>query len=201
MELVAGIIFSLILICVSFSLNRWLLGRKCEIDVYNMALTASAVLLLAVVAESLVNPLYTLYVGNKLWEYHIFPLHDGNVSALAVVVWSAYGIHLYFTRQTLQEKLPARWRNNYGKALIIGFEAPFVFEISGNLTFLHLSDRYYAYYLPGDVGHLTSFQVVPVYVLCVFVGLVVLAALERLPRRRVLPSTLFAAGVAYLLAG
>ena len=201
MVLVAGLLFSIALIVFSYTFNRWLSGDRLKVDPYRIALTASAVLLLATLAESLVNPLYEWLQGRKLWEYRIFPLHDRNVSALAVVLWSAYGVHLYFTRQSLALKLPGRWNNPFGKSLILGFEAPLLVEVTGNLTFLLLANSYYAYYHPHDVSHLTSLQVVPIYMICIFAGLNVLRALERLPRHAVLPATLFSAGVGWLLAG
>jgi hypothetical protein len=117
------------------------------------------------------------------------------------LVWAAYGIHLYFSRQTLMRKLPNRLNNSAGMAFIIGFEAPFICEVLGNLLFLQLLGEYYAYYLPGDVFHLTSFRVVPIYMLCLFVGLVILGKLENLPRKMVLPPALMSAGVAYLVTG
>jgi hypothetical protein len=201
MALIAAIVFAALLVLTSFAVNRRILGGDLVIDRYRLALTASSVLLLAVVAESVINPLYEMWFGAKLWEYRAYPLYDANVSALAVIVWTAYGVHLYFTRQSLERKLAPRWNGTLGKALIIGFEAPFVFELSGNTVFLLLRDQYYAYYLPGDVFHLTSLRVVPVYMLCVYAGLIVLAALERLPRTLVLPPALFAGGMAYLFAG
>lgn len=201
MEVVAGTLFALLLILSSFVINRRLLGGRLVIDVYRLALTASSVLLLAVIAESLINPLYELWHGNKLWEYRVLPLHDANVSALAIIVWTAYGVHLYFTQQSLDRKLGAHWKGTCSKSLIIGFEAPFIFEISGNFVFLLMMNTYYAYYLPADVHHLTSFQVVPIYMLCIFFGLIILRMLEHLPRNPLLPSALFAGGVTYLLAG
>jgi len=201
MTTLVGILFSFLLVLVSFTINRSLLGDRLQIDPYRLALTASAVLLLAVVSESLVNPLYTLWFGSKLWEYRVFPLHDANVSALAVSVWTAYGVHLYFTRQSLDAKLGPRWGDNNIKALIIGFEAPLIFEVFGNLVFLQLLNTYYAYYLPGDLNHLTSLRVVPIYMFCIFLGLTILSKLEQLPRHRLLPAALFAGGVAYLYAG
>ncbi|GMR21365.1 MAG: hypothetical protein BMS9Abin36_1965 [Gammaproteobacteria bacterium] len=201
MEVIAGILFSLLLMLVSFVINHYLLGGRLVIDVYRLTLTASSVLLLAVIGESLVNPLYELWFGSKLWEYRVFPLHDANVSALAIIVWTAYGVHLYFTLQSLDQKLGSRWNSAGIKALIIGFEAPFIAEVSGNLVFLLLLNNYYAYYLPADVHHLTSFQAVPVYILCIFFGLMILKMLECLPRTLVLPPALFAGGIAYLFAG
>ena len=88
MEVIAGIAFATLLILISFAVNRRILGGRLVIDIYRLALTASSVLLLAVVAESVINPLYAMWVGNKLWEYRAFPLHDANVSALAVIVWT-----------------------------------------------------------------------------------------------------------------
>lgn len=201
MVLLTGIIFSLLLVTLSYSINRRLLGAELTLDFYRLALTASSVVLLALIGESLINPLYTAWFGQKLWVYRIMPLHDGNVSLLGSMVWAAYGIHLYFTLQTLSCKLPRRLNNNAVFAIIIGFEAPFVLEILGNLLFLKLLGEYYAYYLPEDIWHLTSIQVVPVYIFCLFVGLRILNALEKLPRKPVLPPALFSAGVAYLMTG
>ncbi len=201
MEIASGITFGIALVLTSLCINYLILGSKLRIDFYRLALTASSVLLLAVVAESLINPLYELWFGSKLWEYRILPLHDSNVSALGLIVWTAYGIHLYFTMQTLEAKLPPRWNTPSGIAFIIGFEAPFVFEVLGNLIFLRLLGEYYAYYLPSDVYHLTSFRVIPIYMLCVYLGLLVLNYLTSLPRRITLPPALFSAGIVYLLAG
>ncbi len=201
MEFLASVLFATALVLFSYRFNRWLIGDRLRADPYPMALTASAVLLLAIIAESLVNPAYEAWLGNKLWEYRVLPLHDRNVSALAVLVWTAYGVHLYFARQSMALKLTGRWNSYAGKSLILGCEAPLVFEVSGNLTFLYLSGTYYAYYLPSDLGHLTSLQVVPAYVLCIFIGLVILRRLETFPRRSALPVVLFAGGVTFLFAG
>lgn len=201
MELAAGIVFSLLLVSFSYLINNRLLHGRLNTDVYRIALSASTVLLLALIAEATVNPVYTSLTGHKLWEYRVLPLYDGNVSALGLLVWTAYGVHLHFTLQTLKARLPRRWRGASGQALVIGFEAPLIAEVSGNLVFLLIAGEYYAYYLPADVFHLTSFQVVPIYMICVFVGLVVLELLEKLPRRIELPPLIFASGAAFLFAG
>ncbi len=201
MVLLTGITFSLLLVTISYSINCRLLGAHLALDYYRLSLTASPVVLLALIGESLFNPLYAAWFGQKLWVYRIMPLHDGNVSLLGSIIWAAYGTHLYFTLQTLNRKLPRRLNNNTVIAIIIGFEAPFVFEILGNLLFLNLLGEYYAYYLPRDAWHLTSIQVVPIYIFCLFVGLRILDVLEKLPRKPVLPPALFSAGIAYLMTG
>jgi hypothetical protein len=194
MGITAAVLFATVLVLASFAFNRWLLGGELLVDRYRLALTASAVLLLAVLAEASINPLFELWLGGKLWEYRVLPLHNANVSALGLVVWTAYGVHLYFTRQSLERRLRGRWKGTCGKSLIIGLEAPFLFEVSGNLVFLTVMHNYYAYYLPADLHHLTSWRVVPVYMVCVFCGLVILGAIERLPRTPLLPGALFAGG-------
>jgi len=73
--------------------------------------------------------------------------------------------------------------------------------VTGNLIFLAIAGQYYAYYLPGDLLHLTSLQAVPVYAVCVYLGLHVLDRIETLPRYRWLPPGLFATGMVFLFAG
>lgn len=201
MIIVAGLVFAVFLVTFSWHVNRWLCGGELRCDRYLMALTASAVFLLAIVLEAIFNPAYEMLFGHKLWEYRALPLHDANVSALSAALWFAYGIHLYFTLQSLRRRLPGRLNSHYGKALVIGFEAPLFAEVTGNLVFLAIAGQYYAYYLPGDLLHLSSFQAVPVYAVCVYLGLHALDHLERLPRRREIPIGLFAAGIAFLFAG
>jgi len=201
MPIIAGLVFAVFLVSFSWMVNRWLCGGELRCDRYLMALTASAVFLLAILLESLVNPAYETLFGHKLWEYRVLPLHDANVSALSVALWSAYGVHLYFTLQSLRLRLPEKLKGRHGRALVIGFEAPLFAEVTGNLIFLAIAGQYYAYYLPGDLLHLTSLQAVPVYAVCVYLGLHVLDRIETLPRYRWLPPGLFAAGIVFLYAG
>ena len=112
MVVLAGLAFSLALILASYAINRWLSDNRLRVDRYQLALTASAVLLLATLAESMINPAYELWQGRKLWQYHVAPLHRGNVSALAVLIWTAYGVHLYFTRQSMEIRLSPRFNHN-----------------------------------------------------------------------------------------
>jgi hypothetical protein len=200
-SLLAGLVFAVFLVTFSWTVNRWLCGGELRCDRYLLTLTASAVFLLAVVLESLVNPAYETLFGHKLWEYRVLPLHDANVSALGAALWFAYGIHLYFTLQSLRLRLPEKLKGRPGRALVIGFEAPLFAEVTGNLIFLAIAGQYYAYYLPGDLLHLTSLQAVPVYAACVYLGLHILDRIEALPRRRWIPTGLLSAGVIVLFAG
>ena len=77
-------------------------------------------------------------------------------------------------------------------------DAPLIFEVSGNLIFLALIGQYYAYYLPGDLFHLTSVRVIPIYIICIFVGLIFLHWLEKQARHWAIPSGLFSGGILFL---
>jgi len=201
MVIVAGLVFASFLVSFSWFVNRWLCRGDLRCDPYLLMLTASAVFLLAVVLEAAFNPVYELIFGHKLWEYRALPLHDSNVSALGAALWFAYGIHLYFTIQSLRHRLPDKLKGHHGKAIVIGFEAPLFAEVTGNLVFLAIAGQYYAYYLPGDLLHLTSLQAIPVYAVCVYLGLHALDRLERLPQRKEIPISMFAAGIVFLLTG
>lgn len=197
----AGLLFAVVFPGVSFLLNRRVCGGHLNTDVRQIALLAALTFLAAILCEATVNPLYMHFVGEKLWEYRLLPLHDSNVSALAALIWSSYGVHLYFLNQSLDRRLAPGPRRLFAKAGLIGAEAPLLWEISGNGIFLLLLDEYYAYYLPGDLGHLTSLRVVPIYMLCVLFGLLVHEHLRHYAHDWRIAGGCFGAGVLFLLAG
>ncbi len=83
MPIVAGLVFAVFLVTFSWTVNRWLCGGELRCDRYLMTLTASAVFLLAILLESLVNPAYEILFGHKLWEYRVLPLHDANLAEVS----------------------------------------------------------------------------------------------------------------------
>lgn len=197
----AGLLFAVLFPGVSFLFNRRLCGGRFNMDAHQIALLAALTFLAAILCEATVNPLYTRIFGEKLWEYRLLPLHDRNVSMLAVMIWSSYGAHLYFLNQTLDRLFEPGSRRLLYKAGVIGMEAPLLWEVSGNGFFLLLLGEYYAYYLPGEVWHLTSLRVVPIYMLCVLLGLLLHERLRRHAQDWRIAGGCFAAGVAFLLAG
>lgn len=200
-SILAGIGFSALLVTVSYGLYHRLLGPDQPIRYYDLALTAAAVFLLAILSEIVVNAVYQWFVGALLWEYRVLPLHDRSVSALGVLIWPAFGCHVYLIQRVQNHRLPRLLRNTFGKALILGLEAPLVWEVAGNLYFLGTIGQYYAYYNPSDLWHLTSIQVVPIYIVTIYAGLLVLHALQRMGRHRALPAVLFLAGIGLVVLG
>lgn len=166
-----GILCALIFLGFSWALNRRLMRGVFRVEALELALYAATVFLMAVVCEIVVNSAYESLFGRKLWEYRVLPLYGGDISLLSFVIWPVYGVHLYFFRQVLVQRLSVRRNHDRIHALIIGLDAPLFYEVSGNLLFILLLGEYYAYYLPGELFHLTSVQVIPIYMLFIYAGL------------------------------
>lgn len=197
----AGMSFALLFPSVSFLVNRRLCEGTLKRDIPGIALLAALVFLLAIFCEATINPIYEYYFNEKLWHYRFWPLHDGNISALSVLVWTSYGVHLYFLNQTLDSWFSAGVTLNLFKAMIIGVEAPLLWEVLGNGYFLLVLNDYYAYYLPGDVFHLTSLRVIPVYIFCIYLGLLAYERLQIYANNTWLSMALFAFGLVFLGTG
>lgn len=186
---------------VSFTLNRLLARQPLATHAYSMLLYGSMVFCLAIIIEVIVNTGYTWVVGEKLWEYRIYPRHDQNVSLLAPIIWFAYGVHIYFADQTMTLRLPKGRKGDITRSIITGIDAPLVFEVTGNLVFLVLIGEYYAYYLPGELWHLTSVRVIPLYMLGIFIGLRVLRWVAARPENWLLPAGFYGGGLLFLWLG
>lgn len=199
--LVAALVFAVLFPGMSFILNRRYCRGPLATDLPGIALLASLVFALAIVCEAGINPLYTHFIADKLWVYRLLPLHDGNVSALAVLIWTSYGVHLYFFNQTLDSRLPAGARRNVCKAFVIGVEAPLLWEVLGNGFFLLTVGQFYAYYNPGELFHLTSLRVVPIYMLCIYIGLLVYDRVRHRARDWRIAAAFFTVGLVFLAAG
>ena len=197
-EIMTGIVCALLFVSVSYFVNRRLNGDSFRVDPYLLCLYSATVFCLAILGEVSVNSLYHYFIGESLWQYHVMPIYNRDVSLLAPLLWSAYGMHLYFIEQTYIKYLPGFMRNRKNHALLHGLDAPLVFEISGNLIFLLLIGKYYAYYLPGDLFHLTSVRVIPLYMICIFFGLLLLHWLEKQKRHWSIPGAIFSAGIGFL---
>lgn len=169
-----------------------LLWRWMRLDSYQLMLSMAVTFFVAIVSELSIDKLYFLVMDKPLWLYHVWPIHNGYTSVLNVIVWPAYGFYLYIVYQVLVSKgvlLRPRWVHG----LLSGIDGPLL-EILANGFFLLFYGTFYFYYLPDDMRHYSSIQVIPVYM---FVGVVlslVLDYLRRRPRNWLYPS------IAYLAA-
>lgn len=197
----AAAMFAVVFPGISYLLNRRLCSGRLNTDFQQIALLASLTFFAAILCEAGINPLYERLFQEKLWEYRLLPLHDRNVSALAILVWTAYGVHLYFMLQALDRWFAPGPRQFVYKACLIGVEAPLLWEVSGNGYFLLLSGEFYAYYLPGELFHFTSLRVIPAYMLCIYLGLIAHERLRCHAHDWRIAGTCFGAGLVFLAAG
>jgi len=182
-----------------YLLGSLLLRRWIRIELYPLLLSMAVAFLVAIVCEVWLGKLYYLVVGKPLWQYRVWPIHDGYTSALNFIIWPVYGYYVYFVHQVLAAKrvnIQPAWL----KGLASGFDGPLL-EILANGFFLLFYGTFYFYYLPGDLRHFTSIQVIPLYMV---MGVILSLVLDRLllqPRRWHYPLGIYLAGLGFVLAG
>jgi hypothetical protein len=185
--------------CLFYLLASLLTWRWLRVDPYRLVLFMAVAFLVAVVFEVLLGKLYHVLVGRPLWQYRVLPVHDGMTSTLNFIIWPVYGYYWYFVHRVLQEH-QVRIRRTWMKGLASGVDGPLL-EILANGFFLLFYGTFYFYYLPGDLRHFTSVQVVPLYmVMGIFLALLI-DRLDRLPRRWHYPAAFYLAGLGFVLAG
>ena len=183
-----------------FYLLGSLLSRQwIRIDAYQLALSMAVAFLVAVVCEVYLGKLYFLVMGERLWQYRVWPIHDGYTSMLNFIIWPVYGYYVYFFHQVLQQNAIII-RPQWLKGLLSGVDGPLL-EILANGFFLLFYGTFYFYYLPDDMRHFTSLQVVPLYMVMGVILTLLLETLLRKPPCWQYPAGFYLAGVVFVLAG
>ena len=194
-----GLSGALLGVCIFYLLGSLLTRQWVRIDAYPLALSMAVAFLVAVVCEVYLGKLYYLLMGERLWQYRVWPIHDGYTSMLNFIVWPIYGYYVYFFHHVLQQHaiiIRPRWL----QGLVSGFDGPLL-EILANGFFLLFYGTFYFYYLPDDMRHFTSVQVAPLYMVMGVILTLLLDALLRQPRRWQYPAGFYLAGVGFVLAG
>ncbi|MBP7857802.1 MAG: hypothetical protein WAW63_01570 [Candidatus Saccharimonadales bacterium] len=132
---------------------------------------------LGLVGEVTINSVYNYFAGSPLWQYRIVPIHHAYTSLYAVFLWGIAGLAMYLTLYILDKK---RVTSLHLKALILCFES-WVFETMVNVSFYAVFGRYIFYYLPSDMGHFTSMQVVPFYLIVSYILILIFRRYENDP--------------------
>ena len=192
----SGALFGVLLF---YLLGSLLIRRWVPVDPYQLALSMAVAFLVAIVCEVYLGKLYFLMTGQPLWQYRVWPIHDGYTSALNFIVWPVYGYYVYFMHRVLYEK-DINIRPSWLKGLASGFDGPLL-EILANGFFLLFYGTFYFYYLPGDMRHFTSVQVVPLYMVMGVVLSLLMDYLRDKPQRWFYPAGFYLAGVGFVLAG
>jgi hypothetical protein len=192
----SGALFGAVLFYVLASLlsRRWI-----KIDAYQLLLFMSVAFLVAIVCEVYLGKLYQLVVGRPLWQYRVWPIHDGYTSALNFIIWPVYGYYWYFLHHVLQQRR-LLFRRSWMNGISSGIDGPLL-EILANGFFLLFYGTFYFYYLPDDLRHYTSVQVVPLYMVMGICLALIIEYLQARPRRWHYPVGFYLAGVVFVLAG
>jgi len=184
---------------IFYLLGSLLVRHWIRIEAYPLALSMAVAFLVAIVCEVYLGKLYFLVMGEPLWQYRVWPIHDGYTSVLNFIIWPVYGYYVYFLHRVLHARRISI-RPAWLKGIASGIDGPLL-EILANGFFLLFYGTFYFYYLPGDMRHYTSVQVVPLYmVMGVILTLLLDYLLER-PRRWHYPAGFYIAGVGFVLAG
>ena len=133
--------------------------KKVNLKVATYYVTVMA--MLGVFGEFIIDGLYKLIIGSPLWVYRVLPIHGGYTSVFSIFIWGAMGFQIYLVHDTLSYK---RLPSLYKLTLFFTIEA-IILEIIFDLMSVVLFKRYVYYYLPNNLGHVTSLQVMPLYLL------------------------------------
>ena len=184
---------------VFYLLGSLLVRRWIRIELYSLSLSMAVAFLVAIVCEVFLGKLYYLLVGEPLWQYRVWPIHDGYTSVLNFIIWPVYGYYVYFLHQVLHARRVVI-RPAWLKGVASGIDGPLL-EILANGFFLLFYGTFYFYYLPGDLRHFTSVQVVPLYMVMGVILSLLLDYLLAKPQRWHYPAGFYVAGVGFVLIG
>ena len=184
---------------VFYLLGSLLVRRWIRIELYSLLLSMAVAFLVAIVCEVFLGKLYYLLVGEPLWQYRVWPIHDGYTSVLNFIIWPVYGYYVYFLHQVLHARRIVI-RPAWLKGVASGIDGPLL-EILANGFFLLFYGTFYFYYLPGDLRHFTSVQVVPLYMVMGVILSLLLDYLLSKPQRWHYPAGFYMAGVGFVLIG
>lgn len=140
-------------------------------------LYVSAVAMVGVFGEIIVGNVYNHLFGHHLWDYRVFPIHNGFTSNFAPVIWGSYGLYLYMSHDNLMAKQKVSRESHL--ALLFCIET-IILEVIVNALYRLLYGHYLFFYNPNDLWHLSSLRGIPFYFLT---GLVIFYVV-KLQRKR-----------------
>jgi hypothetical protein len=91
-------------------------------------------------------------------------------------------------------------RPHWLRGVASGIDGP-ILEILANGFFLLFYGTFYFYYLPGDLRHYTSIQVIPLYMIMGIILSLILEYLKDRPRHWHYPAGFYLGGISFVLAG
>jgi hypothetical protein len=137
----------------------------------------------AALLEIAVDTAWTAATGAPCWEYRLWPVHQGHTSRFGVLMWPMYGAFVQHFHGAIRRNPALHGLHGpAARAVLVAVEA-MVLEILANALSLGGFGSFLFYYLPDDLGHLTTFRIFLPYVAAGAMGVALLGWLERQPRR------------------
>ncbi len=171
MHLFYLIIYSAVWLVVIYAFNRWFAGKPLKIQPVKALLYITTMAALGVLGEVVFDTVYNRLFRHPLWLYQIYPIHQGYTSVYSLYLWGSVGFYLYMLHGTLKKK---RVTSGLVLATIFCVDA-IIFEALANLSYLAFFNSFIFYYIPGDLWHITSVQVLPLYL---FAGIITVHTFE-----------------------
>ena len=157
--------FAVIVGGILLVLARLLHGRLSSKELWQIVSCGAIFTLFGPVGEVAVGSFYTAIFGHHLWDYQLWPVHDGYTSLIAPFIWFLGGmelaIMLHFIRRVRSKLLHVVW-------VTIDI---LVFELVLNIGFWMISGERLFYYTPSDLGHFSSLQTLPFYAVAAVVAM------------------------------
>ncbi len=156
------IIFFLYLVAIVYFAGFALTNSSTQVSVKEVYMYSGTLALIGCISEVAINSFCRAAFDSSLWIYQVTPVHHGDTSIFAFFQWSLYGYHLYFVHKKIQS-LNVKYKE-YIFAVFLAVEA-LLLEILVNVSSNFFLNTFIFYYLPGDMGHLTTLSVFPFYLL------------------------------------
>ena len=193
----AGFVFGFAFI---YGLWRLPMRRPLPLDAQTIWLYMGLAFPACAIGEVFIGQLHYALFHTRLWQYCVAPTHDGYTSLYNFAIWPLYGWHVYLGEQALALWNP-RASVRTAVLLLKHASAGPLLEVIANLGMLLIAGRYYFYYFPDDLWHLTSMQVVPYYAVLSLLFSCFIARVRHVRQKVALGCIGYLTGLAYLLRG
>lgn len=156
------IIFFLYLVAVIYFAGFALTNSSTQIKIKEVYMYSGTLALIGCISEVAINSFCRTAFDTSLWTYQVTPVHHGDTSIFAFFQWSLYGYHLYYVQKKLQS---FKFKHEeYIFAFVLSVDA-LLLEIFVNISSNFFLNTFIFYYIPGDMGHMTTVFVFPFYLL------------------------------------
>lgn len=156
------IIFFLYLVVVVYLAGFALTDNSTKVNTKEVFMWSGALAMIGCISEVAINSFCRAAFDSPLWIYQVTPIHYGDTSIFAFFQWSLYGYHLYFVHKKIQSFNLKHEECIF--AFLLAVDA-LLLEMFVNVSSNFFLDTFIFYYIPGDIGHLTTVSVFPFYLL------------------------------------